>query len=116
MVEATELPRDANWKLFRMGLVTSLRNPKAAIMYLGLIAQFIVPARGDVVLQGFALGTVQVAVSMTVNSLIIFAAGSIAGLVRERSAWAAWQRRITGTLLGALAVLGAREVPGRARV
>ena len=114
--ETRELPRDRSWKLFRMGLLTNLLNPKAAIMYLALIPQFIVPARGQAVLQGFTLGTIQIAVSMTVNSLIILAAGSIAGFVRARPRWASWQRRITGTMLGAVAVLLAREVPERARI
>lgn len=116
LFETRELPRDPKWKLFRMGLLTNLLNPKAAIMYLALIPQFIEPSRGDPVLQGFALGSVQIAVSMTVNSLIILLAGSIAGFLRARPSFAVWQRRITGTLLGTVAVLVAREVPNRARV
>jgi threonine/homoserine/homoserine lactone efflux protein len=114
--EPRELPRDSNGRLFRMGLITNLLNPKAAILYLALIPQFIDPARGHRVLQGFTLGSIQIAVSMTVNALIILAAGSLAGFVRSRPSWAIWQRRITGTLLGAVAILIAREVPARARI
>ena len=43
-----DLPRDPAPRLFRMGLLTNLLNPKAAIMYLALIPQFIDPARGHV--------------------------------------------------------------------
>ena len=116
LFETRELPRDPSWKLFRMGLITNLLNPKATIMYLALIPQFIDPALGHTVVQGFALGTVQITVSTAVNSLIILAAGSIAGFVRTRPRWDTWQRRITGTLLGTVAILVAREVPERARV
>src|SRR5215468_5298109 len=80
--EARELPRDAGGKLFRMGLVTNLLNPKAAIMYLALIPQFIDPDRGSTTAQGFMLGLIQVGVSMTVNASIILAAGSVSGLLR----------------------------------
>jgi threonine/homoserine/homoserine lactone efflux protein len=116
LFEPRELPRDSRWKLFGMGFLTNLLNPKAAIMYLALIPQFIDPSRGHTTAQGFTLGGLQITVSLTVNALIVMAAGSIAKLVLTRPTWATWQRRITGTLLGAVAVLVAREIPARARV
>ena len=43
LFETHELERDSSVNLFRMALVTNLLNPKAAIMYLALIPQFIDP-------------------------------------------------------------------------
>ncbi|GAA4503755.1 LysE family translocator [Actinoallomurus oryzae] len=114
--EVRDIPRDGPVRLFRMGLVTNLLNPKAAIMYLTLIPQFIDPHRGHPTAQGLTLGSIQIAVSLTVNALIVIAAGSIAHFLAERPSWAGLQRRITGTLLGTVALLLAREVPSRARV
>lgn len=114
--EVRDVPRDSRAKLFRMGLITNLLNPKAAVMYLALIPEFIDVHRGHTVEQGFILGSLQIAVSLTVNALIIMVAGAIASLVAARPRWAVWQRRITGSILGAVALLLAREVPARARV
>jgi threonine/homoserine/homoserine lactone efflux protein len=112
--EVRDLPRDSDARLFRMGLMTNLLNPKAAIMYLTLIPQFVDPQRGDRVIQGLTLGMLQIAVSLTVNAVIVILAGSIAATITRRPCWAAWQRRITGTLLGVVAILLAREVPAKA--
>lgn len=111
-----DLRRDSAGKLFRMGLVTNLLNPKAAVMYLALIPQFIDPTHGDTTAQGFTLGSIQIAVSMLINALIVLAAGSIARGLAARPTWARRQRHITGTMLGAVALVLAREVPQRARV
>ncbi|CAM3503726.1 LysE family translocator [Occultella aeris] len=109
--ETVTLPKDSRSKLFRMGLVTNLLNPKAAIMYLALIPQFVDPSRGAAMAQGFVLGGVQITVSAVVNTAIVLAAGAIAAFLAGRPAWLTWQRRVTGTLLGAVGVKLALDAP-----
>lgn len=100
----TALPPDSPRRLFAMGLMTNLLNPKIAVMYLSLIPQFERPAQGHLVLQGFALGAVQIVVALTVNCLIVLAAGTIATFLGARPLWLRVQRYLMGTVLGALAV------------
>jgi threonine/homoserine/homoserine lactone efflux protein len=94
--------------------VTNLLNPKVAILYLALIPQFIDPSAGNVVAQGFQLGAVQIAVGVTVNGAIVFAAGTMAAFLHRRPTWMRWQKRITGTALGAIGVKLAFDAPAPA--
>ena len=104
LFETQDLPRDSTSRLFGMGLLTNLLNPKAAIMYVALIPQFIAPAKGNVIAQGFVLGGIQITVSLVVNALIILGAGAIASFLRRRPRWLPWQRRVTGGLLAGVGV------------
>lgn len=102
--QARELPVDGPSKLFRMGFVTNLLNPKVAMFYLSFFPQFLHPERGDVLAQSLALGAVQMTVSGTVNALLVMgAAGITAWLARSRR-WLRAQRYLMGTVLGALAL------------
>lgn len=98
-----KLPIDSPRRLFVMGFLTNLLNPKIAMLYLALLPQFIDPAQ-SVLAQSIVLGAVQIAVSVTVNSMIAIAAGSIATFLAARPLWLLAQRWLMGTVLGALAV------------
>ncbi|AFJ88543.1 MULTISPECIES: LysE family translocator [Burkholderia] len=102
--EVRQLPHDSGARLFAMGFVTNLANPKIAAMYLSLLPQFISPAYGSVLAQSLALGCVQIAVSVSINALIACMAGSIAGFLAGRPLWARTQRWLMGTVLAGLAV------------
>ncbi|WP_322083440.1 LysE family translocator [Burkholderia sp. BCC1972] len=107
--QVRQLPHDSRVRLFAMGFVTNLANPKIAVMYLSLLPQFISPGHGSVLAQSLVLGCVQIAVSVGVNALIACMAGSIAGFLAGRPFWASVQRWLMGTVLAGLAVRIALE-------
>lgn len=101
--EVRALPRDSVRRLFTMGLLTNLLNPKIAVLYLSLLPQFIDPG-GGVFLQSLVLGGVQIAISVSVNALVAVSAGSIATLLAARPRWLLVQRWLMGTVLAGLAL------------
>ena len=107
--EVRALPPDSPRKLFAMGFVTNLLNPKIAILYLSLLPQFIDPQHGSVLAQSLALGGIQIALSVSVNAAVAVTAGSIAAFLAGRPAWLVLQRWLMGTVLAGLAIRIAAE-------
>lgn len=102
--QLTKLALDSPRKLFVMGFVTNLLNPKIAMLYLALLPQFIDPAASGVLAQSLLLGSIQSAISVSVNAMIALAAGSIARFLTRRPSWMLVQRYLMGTVLAGLAV------------
>jgi threonine/homoserine/homoserine lactone efflux protein len=74
-----------------------------AIFYLAILPNFIDP-QGSVLLQSLTLGSMHIVISISINTMIACAAGSIAGFLMARPRWLLAQRWIMGTMLGGLAV------------
>jgi threonine/homoserine/homoserine lactone efflux protein len=107
--QVKKLAVDGPRQLFAMGFVTSLLNPKIAMLYLALLPQFIDTAVGSVLTQSLALGAIQIVISVSVNAMIALAAGSIARFLGTRPTWLLVQRWLMGTVLAGLAVKMAFE-------
>jgi threonine/homoserine/homoserine lactone efflux protein len=107
--QVRNLPADSPRKLFTMGFVTNLLNPKIAVLYLSLLPQFIDPRHGSVLGQSLTLGAVQILLSISVNCMVALTAGSIAAFLADRPTWLVVQRWLMGTVLAGLAVRMATE-------
>lgn len=95
---------DTPRRLFTMGLVTNLLNPKIAVLYVSLLPQFVDPERGNIALQNLLLGLTQVAVAVAINGVWVLTAGGLAKFLAERPVWQRVQRAFMATVLGTLAI------------
>ena len=98
------LPDAAPARLFRMGLLTSILNPKVALFYLALFPQFVAPAQGSVLLQSLVLGATQIVIAVAGDLLFVFSAAAVARWLAERPAWALAQRWVQGGVFAGIAV------------
>ncbi|VTU30450.1 Homoserine/homoserine lactone efflux protein [Variovorax sp. SRS16] len=102
--EARLLPHDRPARLFSMGFLTNLLNPKVAMFYLSFFPQFLHPDRGSVLLQSLALGAVQIGVSGGINALLVLGAAGLTRFLSKSQGWLRAQRYLMGSVLAALAV------------
>lgn len=101
---ARALPLDPPAKLFRMGFLTNVLNPKVALFYLSFFPQFLHPERGAILWQSVSLGAVQITVSGVVNLLLVLGAARIAQLLARHEGWQRAQRYLMGGVLALLAL------------
>ncbi|MCS4301224.1 LysE family translocator [Chryseobacterium sp. BIGb0232] len=95
---------DGPKKLFTIGFLTNVLNPKVAVFYLSFFPQFIKPEYGSILTQSLELGVIQVLVSFTVNFLIVLTAARVALFFNNNPAWIKVQKWFMASVLTYLAV------------
>lgn len=99
-----DLPQDKPVKLFSIGFFTNVLNPKVAVFYLSFFPQFIKPEYGSVLAQSFQLGLAQMAVSFSINLIILMTASKAAVLFSENPLWVRIQKWFMASILTGLAI------------
>lgn len=102
--EPREMAAHSPTRLFSMGLVTNLLNPKIALMYAALIPQFLEASAGPTWQQFLVLGGIQIVTAVAGNGLILLGAARLSGWLRQRPRVLKAQRLVSGTVLGGFAV------------
>lgn len=102
--EVSTLAHDSAGRLFLMGLLTNLFNPKQALFYLAVLPQFIDQHQGQVLAQSLTLGLIQIFISLIGNGLVMLCAGAISRFLSEKPQWLRAQRWLMGTVLAGMSV------------
>lgn len=98
------LQPDKPGKLFSIGFLTNVLNPKVAIFYVSFFPQFIKPIYGSIMTQSLQLGATHIILCFCVHSIIVMTASKAASFFAGKPSWIKWQKWFMASVLAGLAV------------
>ncbi len=99
-----KLPEDKPGKLFSVGFLTNVLNPKVAIFYVSFFPQFIKPGCGSIMTQSLQLGVTHIIICFSVHFIIIMMASKAALFFAGKPSWIKLQKWFMASVLAGLAV------------
>lgn len=99
-----ELPGDRPRKLFSIGFLTNVLNPKVALFYVSFFPLFIKPGHGSTMSQSLQLGATHIIMCFSVHFVIIMMASKAAQFFAGKPSWIKLQKWFMASILAGLAV------------
>lgn len=100
----TETAKSSRLRVVGQGFMLCVLNPKLAVFFIAFLPQFTSPENGSMSLQLFTLGLTFALISLAVFSAVIMFVAPIGDALRHRRSFWTWQARISGSILGGMAL------------
>jgi len=102
--DMTRPKREPLGRVLVEGMLVNLFNPKVALFILAFLPQFVQPTKGPIWAQIVFLGTFFNIAGTIANFAVGILAARLSDRLRRSAGLRQWMNRITGTILGALAI------------
>jgi len=106
-LSTTSIESQSLGKVFSQGVVVAVLNPKTALFFLAFLPQFVDPARGNLTLQLFTLGSIFVLMAIVTDSLYALLAGTVGQSLKNAPYFLKVERYLVGSVYIGLGLMAA---------